>query len=132
PFFAGCTSMRARRWPRWARSWASAREPSITGWCASISRHARRATPLLANQNGGDRVVRMERTRRFAPEVLQAVAEGREEPPPRCKRQRRELYRETWGGDALHVSRADNAARKRGRRFEWYRDDAWRRRILGA
>mgnify|MGYP001182216815 CR=1 FL=1 len=72
------------------------------------------------------------RKRRFAPEVLQAVAEVREAQTPRCKRQRRELYRETWGGDALHVGRADNAAQKRGRRFEWYRDDAWRRRIRGA
>ena len=76
----------------------------------------------------------MERTRRFAPEVLQAVAEVRETKTPRSKRQRRELYLETWGGDALqYVSRPDHGAVQRRRRpFEWYRDDAWRRRIRGA
>ena len=78
--------------------------------------------------------MRMERTRRFAPEVLQAVAEVREAQTPRCKRQRRELYRETWGGDALqYVSRPDHGAvQRRGRTFEWYRDERWKRVIRGA
>lgn len=76
--------------------------------------------------------MRMERKRRFAPEVLQAVADVREAQTPRCKRKLRELYRETCGGDALQYVTDNAPAQRRGRRFEWYRDDRWRRVIRGA
>lgn len=85
----------------------------------------------------------VERTSRLDPMAVAAAAEARERRPrhrnderfrewlAQQRRRRRELYLETWGGDALqHVT--DNAAQRRGKRFEWYRDDAWRRRILGA
>src|SRR5690606_113230 len=73
----------------------------------------------------------VERTSRLDPMAVAAAAEARERRP---RRRRRELYRETWGGDTLqYVSRPDyGAVQRRGRPFEWYRDDAWRRRILGA
>ena len=87
-----------------------------------------------------------ERTRRLDPMAVAAALEARERRPrhrnderfrewlAQQRRRRRELYRETWGGDALqYVSRPDyGAVQRRGRPFEWYRDDAWRRRIRGA
>src|SRR5690606_20096608 len=87
-----------------------------------------------------------ERTRRLDPMAVAAAAEARERRPrhrndelfrewlAQQRRRRRELYRETWGGDTLqYVSRPDYGAVQRRRSpFEWYRDDAWRRRIRGA
>src|SRR5690606_21684524 len=88
----------------------------------------------------------VERTSRLDPMAVAAAAEARERRPrhrnderfrewlAQQRRRRRELYLETWGGDALqYVSRPDHGAVQRRRRpFEWYRDDAWRRRIRGA
>src|SRR5690606_846181 len=63
--------------------------------------------------------MRTNRLSRYDPMVLAAVADARDE--HRGHRDERALFER-------HLRRAE----RRRRPFEWYRDDAWRRRIRGA